>query len=158
MEGVKSKKAVSPQARIHTLVLPLGEYSLLLPSALIAEVVNVVELSSLPLAPPWLRGMMNWRSRPVPVISFDHLLGNAMPSVGPRSKIVVFYPLEGRNAWEFFGIISNAEPQPRTFHDAEALANVVENKNRFIAMTVQLDKLQVGIPDLAALKELFFPR
>lgn len=158
MEGVKSKKAVSPQARIHTLVLPLSAYSLLIPSALIAEVVNVVELGSLPLAPPWQRGLMNWRSRPVPVISFDHLLGNGTPPVTPRSKIVVFYPLEGRNPWEFFGIVSSAEPQPRTFHDAEALANVVENNSPYIAMAIQLDKLQVGIPDLAALKDLFFPR
>lgn len=157
MEGVRPKKAVS-QARIHTLVLPLSAYSLLLPSALIAEVVNAVELSSLPLAPPWMRGMMNWRSRPVPIVSFDYLLGHGMPPVNARSKIVVFYPLEGRNPWEFFGIVSSAEPQPRTFHDAEALANVVENKNPYIAMAVQLDKLQVGIPDLGALKTLFFPR
>lgn len=158
MEGVRSKRAVSPQARIHTLVLPLNAYSLLLPSALIAEVVNATELSSLPLAPPWLRGMMNWRSRPVPIVSFDYLLGNDMPPVNARSKIVVFYPLEGRNPWEFFGIVSSAEPQPRTFHDADALANAVENKNPYIAMAVQLDKLQVGIPDLAVLKNLFFPR
>lgn len=155
MEGIKQKKAA--QDRIHTLILPLAQFSLLVPSALVAEVVNVAEVSGLPLAPPWLLGVMNWRARPVPVVSFDHLLGNPIPTPSARAKIVIFYPLEGRKPWEFFGVMTSAEPQPRSFHDPEALSQRVANDNPYIATALQLDKFIVGIPELNALKRLFYP-
>lgn len=155
MEGVKPKKAV--QDRIHTLILPLAQFSLLVPSALVAEVVNVSEVGTLPLAPPWLLGIMNWRARPVPVISFDYLLDTPVPVATARAKIVIFYPLQGRKPWEFFGLMSNAEPQPRTFQDPEALSNRVANESPYIATALQLDKYVVGIPELGALKRLFYP-
>lgn len=146
------------QDRIHTLLVPLGSASLLVPSALVAEVINVGPLQTLPLSEPWLLGLMNWRSRPVPVVSFDILLGHPIPPVGPRAKIVIFYPLEGRNAYEFFGVITAAEPQPRTFHDGQALSQTVENTSPYLALTLQLDKAVAGIPNLEALRGLFYPQ
>ncbi len=143
--------------RIHTLLVPLARSALLVPSALVAEVVNVAPLQPIPLSETWSLGLMSWRSRPVPVVSYDALLGDAPPAVTPRSKIIVFYPLEGRAPSEFFGIVSTAEPQPRTFQDGQALSNTVENNSPYLAMSVQLDKGVASIPDLNALKKLFYP-
>lgn len=143
--------------RVHALLVPLVRNTLLVPSALVAEVVNAVPLQTIPLTEPWLLGMMNWRSRPVPVISYDLLLGDAPMATTARSKIVVFYPLDSRGPNEFFGVLTTAEPQPRTFHDGQALTQTVENKTPYFALAIQLEKIVVGIPDLNALKALFYP-
>lgn len=155
MERLSRKAA---QDRIHTLLVPLGTTNLLVPSALIAEVVNVAPLQPMPLSEPWLLGLMNWRSRPVPVVSFDMLLGGDIPQPGPRAKIVIFYPLEGRQPWDFFGVITTAEPQPRTFHDSAALSQTLDNSSPYFAVTLQLDKTVAGIPNLQALRSLFYPQ
>lgn len=142
---------------VHTLVVPLAQTSLLIPSSLVAEVVNVGRLNRVALSPAWMLGVLNWRSRPVPVVSFEALSDAPAPVPGPRSKIVVFYPLPGRKPWEFFGMLTSGEPQPRTFHDAQALSSTVPGSNPFFAVTLRLEQALVGIPDLGALKKSFYP-
>lgn len=142
---------------VHALIVPLSRVSLLIPSSLVAEVVNAGRLTSVALSPPWMLGILNWRSRPVPVVSFEVLAGGAMPVATSRSKIVIFYPLQGRKPWEFFGVLTSAEAQPRTFHDAQALSSTVPNNNPYFAVALQLEQSLVGIPDLARLKKAFYP-
>lgn len=143
--------------RVHTLILPLAGFSLLVPSSLIAEVINPVTLTPVPQADPWLVGAMNWRSRPVPVVSFEHLLGN-VSAAPPRAKIVIFYPLQGRRPWEFFAAFTAAEPQPRMINDPQSLAQAPSAPSPYIAMTLAYEERTVGIPDLNGLYALFYPR
>jgi chemotaxis signal transduction protein len=152
-------KAIARE-QVQTLLLPLQQAALLMPTALVAEVVNLDELQPMPCSADWVLGLLNWRARPVPVISFEALLGGAPASPGRRSKIVVCYPLPGRKSWEFFGVLTAAEPQPREFTDIEA-ANLkgaaVESGNAYIAMSLRLDHLIAGIPDFEALGRVFYP-
>lgn len=143
--------------RVHTLILPLAGLSLLVPSSLVAEVVNPVTLTPVPQTDPWLVGAMSWRSRPVPVISFEHILGDAQ-TAPPRAKIVIFYPLHGRPPWEFFAAFTAAEPQPRLINDPQSLAQAPSAPSPFIAMALAFEGRPVGIPDLNALFALFYPR
>jgi len=145
------------QDRIHTLIVPLVNSSLLVPSALIAEVINIAKLIRVPRSEKWMLGLLNWRARPVPVVSFDFLLTSDLHPAGPKSKIVIFYPLPGRKPWDFFGVLTSAEPQPRTFSDAQALSNTIENDNPYAAVTVKLETFVACIPNLEALKAVFYP-
>lgn len=147
--------------QVQTLLLPLQQAALLVPTALVAEVVNVDDdLQPLPGGADWMLGLLNWRARPVPVVSFEALLGGAAATRGRRSKIVVFYPLPGRKPHEYFGLLTAAEPQPREFTDLET-ANLkgaaVESGNAYLAMSLRLDNLTAGIPDFDALGRLFYP-
>ncbi len=146
--------------QVQALLLPLQQAALLVPTALVAEVVNYDELHAVPRSADWMLGLFNWRARPVPVVSFEALLGGAPGVPGRRSKVVVFYPLPGRKSWEFFGVLSAAEPQPRDFTDIEAAnlrAAAVESANTYIAMSLRLGNLTAGIPDFEALGRLFYP-
>ncbi len=153
---------------LHALEVPTRVLSLLVPSACVAEVVSHCALAALPLSPEWVVGVMGWRSKPVPVISLEKLLGRnesvpgSLPDAraGSRrrsSKIVVFYPLPGRKPWEFFGIVSCAEPQSLVV-DSAVLASAIDTPNSgFIAMTAQLGNSVVAIPDLNALAAVLYP-
>lgn len=148
------------QAQVHTLLLPLQQLALLVPTALIAEVVNLDELLPVPQSPPWVLGLLNWRARGVPVVSFDALLGHEHQPATRRAKVVVFYPLEGRESWEYFAVMAVAEPQPRAFseQDAEALKQAVAtNATPYVAASLNLGGELVVIPDLDALRAAFYP-
>src|SRR5688500_5074016 len=99
--------------QIHALAIPTRAGSLLVPSATIAEVVNVSALTPLPLSPGWVMGAIGWRSLAVTVVSFEALLGGAATAPVAGSKVVVFYPLAGRPQTEFFAVLSSAEPRPQ---------------------------------------------
>ncbi|MBI5613004.1 MAG: chemotaxis protein CheW [Gammaproteobacteria bacterium] len=143
---------------VHALEIPTGAVALLVPSACIAEVINPGELAPLPCAPAWVTGVIGWRSRAVPLVSFERLL--ALPDSAPtaRSKFIVFYPLPGCKPWEFFAIPSTAEPQTRILDGTDAPATSTELAGkRFIAMGLKLGREVLAIPDFAALKAALYP-
>lgn len=150
-------KRTQAQERIHTLIIPLVDFALLVPSALVAEVVHASELVPMPCSEKWLMGMLSWRARPVPVISFDALLGADLVSNTSQSKIVIFYPLSKRKAWDFFGVLTSGEPQPQTFADANELNNTVESASPYLATTIKLERGNVGIPAMDVLHKVFYP-
>src|SRR3990167_4209641 len=108
--------------RLHSLEVPLEGSTLLLPSAAVAEVINPVFLTPVPFCHPWLRGVIGWRTLVVPVISFEVLLGGLAPVNPVAGKIVILYPLSGRNDWEFFGMWSVAEPRPQVLDGSQPVA------------------------------------
>ena len=143
---------------MHLLEIPLSRFHLLVPSATVAEVVTMSPLTTIPRVPPWVVGVLGWRGRAVPVISFEALLMSAAPEPAARAKMVVFYPLPGRSASEFFAMLSIREPQPRVIADAAEViaspAGAVESP--FVASTVKLGESTLLIPDFEALKTAFY--
>jgi chemotaxis signal transduction protein len=145
--------------RIHSLEIPLHEIALLVPSAAIAEVANPTELYPVPGSPPWVLGVMGWRTQPVPVISFEGLLGRTAPPAAEGSKIVIFYPLSGPRDWEFYGILSRSEPRPQ-----QVTSDTIETEDParlpdspFVAAGVRVKGRVLFIPDFDALRDAFYP-
>jgi chemosensory pili system protein ChpC len=146
--------------RIHSLEIPLGGLSLLLPSAAIAEVTSYSELDPVPGGARWVLGVFGWRSQAVPVVSFEALLGRAAATPSASSKLVVFYPLGGRRAWEFFALLASGEPRPRAIDTGTAVAAEPAElpETPYIAAGLRTENGVLAIPDLDALKALFYPQ
>lgn len=144
------------RAPVHALEVPTDNLPLLLPSACMAEVVALASLAKVPHAPPWLLGVLGWRLRPVPVVSYDILAGGSGYAPGARARVVVLYPLPGRKAWEFVGILAASEPQSHII-DSDAATAAVEDSFRYIAAALSLEGRTVGIPDFAALARILYP-
>jgi chemotaxis signal transduction protein len=142
---------------VHALELPNSILPLLLPSACMAEVVPYTRLAHVPHAPPWVLGVLGWRLRPVPVISYEVLAGGEFYAPGPRARIVVLYPLPGRETWEFVGLFASSEPQSRAI-DAEAASVTVQDSFPAIATALRIGDRMLGVPDFSALVRLLYPR
>jgi chemosensory pili system protein ChpC len=145
------------QDQIHALALPTRTGTLLVPSATIAEVVNVPSLSPIPLSPPWVIGLVGWRSLAVPVVSFEALMGSTPAAPNAASKAVVFYPLTARSQWEFFAVLSSAEPRPQAVDgSASALAASDLPQSPYIAAGLTFNGQPMWIPNLDELKKVFY--
>ena len=144
--------------QIHALALPTRAGTLLVPSATIAEVVNVPELGVLPLSPLWVIGTVGWRSLAVPVVSFETLMGGTPAAPVAASKVVVFYPFSGRAQWEFFAILSVGEPRPQSVDvGAVALGRGELPDSPYIAAGLKFNGQPMWIPNLDELKKIFYP-
>ncbi|MHB1950060.1 MAG: chemotaxis protein CheW [Acidiferrobacteraceae bacterium] len=143
--------------QVHVLLIALRDASLVIPSAMVAEVIPVPErLAPVPLAEPWVLGVFAWRSRPVPVISINHLLGMTEPETGRRSRVVVFYPLAGSQTHDFFAVPSAVEPQPRLLEDGRDFAQMEMTRNGVLLET-RLGTAKAFIPDVEALRQRLYP-
>jgi chemosensory pili system protein ChpC len=144
--------------RLHSLEVPLDGMTLLVPSAAVAEVINMQNMAPVPFSQPWLNGAIGWRTLAVPVISFETLLG-APPSTPPATgKIVICYPLAGRKDWEFFAMFAASEPRPQVLDGSQPVAEASELPNSpYIAAGVKVEDRLMFIPDMEALKKAFYP-
>ena len=147
-----------PKDQIHALAIPPRVGLLLVPSATIAEVVNVSALAPVALAPAWVLGVVGWRTLAVPVVSLEALFGKAPTRPGPTSKVVVFYPLAGRAEWEYFAVLSSAEPRPQPV-DASAVTLGASElpPSPYVAGGLKIGGQPLWIPNFEALKKAFYP-
>jgi chemosensory pili system protein ChpC len=145
--------------QIHALAIPTHAGALLIPSATIAEVVNLSAMVPLPLSPPWVLGTVGWRSLAVTVVSFEALLGGAAATLADNSKAVVFYPLAGRAQTEFFAVLSSSEPRPQSVDSSViALAPTDLPQSPYVAAGVKLNGQTLWIPNLDEMKKAFYPQ
>lgn len=145
--------------RLHALIIPTQRESLLVPSAMTAEILVVPPLTTQPFAERWVLGIAVWRRRAVPVISFEVLLGaEQMPKPLGRSKLVVFQPLKGRGEWDFFAVLASSDPHPLTVTSVTDLVptDSASTRKEFVSATVKIGGSAVVIPDMRALSSVFY--
>lgn len=144
--------------RLHSLEVPLNGITLLVPSAAVAEVINLQNMAPVPFGQPWLNGAIGWRTLAVPVISFESLMGVAESAKPGAGKIVILYPLAGRKDWEFFALLATAEPRPQVLDGSQPVAAGAELPDSpYIAAGLKVDGRLMFIPDFDALKKAFYP-
>lgn len=103
---------VSP---VRALVLPLLGEDVLLPSAVVAEVIGYTRPEPLDGAPEWLLGTLEWRGQRVPVVAIEAAMGaqgaGRAEDEGRRARIVVLYGLNSRLAVPYYGVLTQGVPQ-----------------------------------------------
>ena len=92
MAGMTDKQITADKVAdlvVRCLVLPLNNVSLVVPNTLIAEVIEYKPAEASKQSPEWLTGMLSWRGRRVPVISFEHLIGRQTALINEGRRYVV---------------------------------------------------------------------
>ena len=96
---------------LYSLLVPLAGERLIVPRACVAEVIGYQTPVAQTGAPPWYAGIAAWGGRKVPVVSFEGALGQPLPSVSTRTRIVIFYANHDVLQAGFFGLLTQGFPQ-----------------------------------------------
>ena len=94
-KGISLNQAELDELAVRCLVLALHEMSLLLPNTMVAEVIDYKPAEATGHMPAWMIGMLSWRGRNVPVISFERLLGRDIARHNRERRYVVCNTLSG---------------------------------------------------------------
>lgn len=92
------------QISVRCLLLPLHKMMLLVPNTVVAEVMEFKGVESAANMPQWLSGMLSWRGRSVPVISFERLLGLDSATRSEGRRYVICNTLHGSHRVPFFAL------------------------------------------------------
>ena len=96
---------------LYSLLVPLAEDRLIVPRACVVEVVRFARPEHEAGAHEWMLGTVNWNGRDLPVVSFEGLLGKAVPATTGRTRIVVFYASGNELKTGYFGVLTQGFPQ-----------------------------------------------
>ncbi len=102
---------MTDSSELYSLLIPLAQERLIVPRACVAEVITWQAPERMDGTPPWYLGTINWSGRPVPVISFEGVCGQKLPTPGSRTRIVVFVGLSNQLTSGYFGLITQGFPQ-----------------------------------------------
>ncbi|MEW8432125.1 MAG: chemotaxis protein CheW [gamma proteobacterium symbiont of Ctena orbiculata] len=135
---------------VRSVLIPLHELQLLLPNAVIAEVIGY----QLPEPadegmPDWFVGNFIWRGVVIPVISFEGMLGERVVIPGSRGRIMVMNTLGQNQELTHIGLLVQAIPSlVRVSADNVVPVTPEEEFNPLIKQQVELDRSPAVIPDL----------
>ncbi len=101
---------------LYSLLVPLVGERLIVPRACVAEVIGYQTPADMTNAPPWYLGVVPWNGASVPVVSFEGALGQALPLVSGRTRIVVFHATLGKLQSGCFGLVTQGFPQLVRIH------------------------------------------
>lgn len=159
-EGRKStKKKVlrrsGKPAVLHCMMIPAAEETLLLPTSVMAEVVDFQPPRPINDAPPWLLGQIDWENRQVPVFSFGALINaTEVGEVSARSKIMILKSLTESTRMPYLGLLMSDLPRPVQVREKDPQQTGDEKKSLGVFSRVQLEGEDAIIPDMDRLAHL----
>ena len=96
---------------LYALLVPLTDDRLIVPRACVAEVMRFSAPEKVEGAKAWMLGNIDWNGRQLPVVSFEGALGNDVPAITGRTRVVVFLASTGKLKTGYFGVITQGFPQ-----------------------------------------------
>lgn len=135
---------------VRSVLIPLGDRQLLLPNAVVAEVMGYQTPDPVQASPDWFLGYMAWRGIMIPVISFEAMSGGDAVTPGHRGRIAIMNALGDQPRLSHYGLVVQAIPSLVRV-SADNVIPVVreaEAENPLIRQSVELDMSPAIIPDL----------
>lgn len=159
ISGKKSKKKVMRKVGkspvVHCMLAPTEDDILLLPTSVMAEVVDFQQPSPMDEAPPWLLGQIEWEKRQVPVFSFFALInGSDVGAISPRSRIMIIKSLSGSNRVPYLGILLSDLPRMTNVEETDLEQTGDDKKSLGVFSRIRLEDEDAIIPDLGRLTHL----
>lgn len=134
---------------IRCMLIPLREGRLLLPNASVAEVIGYRDPDPVPADLNWLKGMVSWQQREIPVIDFEHLMGRSDAAAGIRQRIVVCYALNPEAGWPLLGLVAQGIPRLlRVSRETIDTAQGDPADQSAVRMTLSVSGETLLVPDL----------
>lgn len=131
------------------MVVRLGETRVALPIEAVGEVMPVPELSRVPMAPPWVAGIVNVRGEVVPVVDAPLRVGGTAAGADRRLVLATVDQSGEHVGLLVDGVAGLLERTGATVGDVPAAARSIPK--RFASAGVSRGDVQVPLLDLEAL-------
>ena len=140
---------------VNSLLLPLIGSNILLPQPTVAEIVQAPRVAKIEGSDHWIKGKVNWRTKQIPLISFEALCGQEISGRGNLRRIAVLYALEGFDELKFYSLELQAIPRP-VMVKPDTLDQIQENSNgcSAIASKVLVTGQSAIIPNLVWVEKI----
>ena len=137
---------------IRTILAPLTTGHVLLPSAVVAEVLEFKVLEPFKQAPDWLLGELAWRGWQVPVINYLRLIdAQADISISARARILIIKTLGESTQVNFLGLLIQGLPKLKTVSSDALVEKSGSNLPKELFSQVVIDNQPALLPELGEL-------
>lgn len=137
---------------LRGLLIPTQASQILLPSAVVLEVLPYVRPKPFPDAEDWFLGTVSWQGEEIVVISFDTFTNGIAPEPGSRARVAALKPMGKHPELEHYGILIESVPRLVTLQKRMLVADESTALPRGILSRAKLAGQLACIPDLLAIE------
>ncbi len=143
---------------IKCVILTLRKENVIVPNALVAEIISVKDIVQSESNPGWFLGTMSWRGAEVPLLSFEASGGEKISKVNLNTQAVVLYAV-GKTGevseHPYLGLVMSGVPHVSNFtRDQVKTDNEVEEDHPMVAQKVRINGASVSILDVDAMVDM----
>ena len=144
---------------IKCVILTLRKENVIIPNALVAEIISVKEVVEDENMPRWFLGKMNWRGEDVPLLSFEAAGGEDIQKVNLNTQAVVLYAVGNDGAVKespYLGLVMSGVPHVSNFSRDQVIKDDDEEAegHPMIAQKVRINGASVSILDVDAMVDM----
>ena len=147
-----------PAAELRSLLIPVGSGHLILPNSAVAELITYQQAQPVPDAPPWLLGLLAWRTQMIPSVAFEGLAHGERPEVNRRSRLVVLKGTVHKSDIPFYALVTQGFPRLLQLGPSDLAPRDAEEENPIVQMSVTASGVPAEIPNLEAIENLLIAR
>ena len=143
---------------IKCVILTLRKENVIVPNALVAEIISVKDVEQSEEGPDWFLGKMTWRGADVPLLSFEASGGEKISKVNLNTQAVVLYAVGNSgdvSDHPYLGLVMSGVPHVSHFtRDQIKADDEVEEAHPMVAQKVRINGASVSILDVDAMVEM----
>lgn len=135
---------------LRGVMIQVAGGKLLMPNAVIAEILSVVDPEPMPGAPDWVLGQVRWRGWQVPLVSYTRLAGlGASDELLRGQRVLVLKALGAHARLPYFALLTQGFPRLVSV-GADSLETVEDwtEGDGVVAARVRYQDEAVIVPDL----------
>ncbi len=144
--------------QIKCVILTLSKENILVPNALVAEIISVKEIEQGKNAPAWYLGSMNWRGSDVPLLSLEAAGGMDTSKVNLNTQAVVLYAVSKDGEvceHPYLGLVMSGVPHVSHFSREQIKADdEAQFENPMIAQKVRINGASISLLDVDAMVDM----
>ncbi len=148
---------MAEESQIRCLLLQLLRGVLLVPNAVVVEVLNNQLLDPAPAsAPSWQVGQIEWREESeLKILSFEGICGMGIPELRTAANIAVMHSLGEVQNGRYYGIYVHQVPTIKLIGEsALTLAPDQSSNSDYVASHILVNGIEGYIPDLDKIASL----
>lgn len=138
---------------IKCIILTLRNQNVILPDALVAEIISVKEIEEGANGPEWYLGDMKWRGTRVPLMSFEAAGGVEYAKVNLNTQAAILYTVSKddgeENKHPYIGLVMSGVPHISHFSREQfKFDSDVAEDHPMVAQNVRINGASVSILDI----------
>lgn len=143
---------------IKCVILTLRKENVIVPNALVAEIISVKDIQQSENNPGWFLGTMTWRGADVPLLSFEASGGEKTSKVNLNTQAVVLYAVAKTgevSEHPYLGLVMSGVPHVSNFtRDQIKTDDQAEEDHPMVAQKVRINGASVSILDIDAMVDM----
>ena len=140
---------------IKCVIFTLRKENVIVPNALVAEIISVKDMQRTENMPDWFLGHLNWRGIDVPLLSFEAAAGGEISKVNLNTQAVVLYGVGANGATEespYLALVMSGVPHVSHFSRDQIKRDTEEVADHpMVSQKVRINGASVSILDVDAM-------